>query len=242
MKKLIFGVVFGVLITMQLHAQKLTVFVAVSAKHALAELRNEFLKNHPMDEIELVFGASGKAYTQFSNGLPYDMFFSADTKYPAQIAANGEALSEPKIYASGVLALYALKEEHLQRGIEGVLEDSVKNFSIANPKVAPYGAASIEVLKSYGIFEKMKHKIVMGDNLSQAIHFIDTGAASMGLVALSLLREGNETKGAYRVIDENRHTPLLQAFVITKHAQKEGKMALANSFGEFVLSPSARNI
>jgi len=147
MKKL--GILLGILaLSVQLYAEKINVFVAASARHAVTEIKDEFLKNRKNDEIELNFGASGKAYQQLKNGFPYDMFFSADAKYAAQIEQDGNAGSAPAIYAMGVVALYALDEKLLEGGVESLANEKFKHISIASPKVAPYGVDAFEILQS----------------------------------------------------------------------------------------------
>lgn len=238
MKK--WGILLGVVaLSVQLYAEKINVFVAASARHAVTEIRDEFVKNRKGDEIELNFGATGKAYQQLKNGFPYDMFFGADAKYAAQIAQDGNAASEPAVYAMGVVALYSLNEKLLEGGVEGLKRDSIKHVSIANPKVAPYGVAAVEILKNAGVFEAVEKKVVMGDNISQAVHFVDSGAAEIGLVAFSLLRQGDGAKGKYVTIDPSQYSPMAQSFVITKQAKDS---ALAKAFAEYVVSPKAREI
>ncbi|NLU35297.1 MAG: molybdate ABC transporter substrate-binding protein [Wolinella succinogenes] len=238
MKKL--GILLGILaLSVQLYAEKINVFVAASARHAVTEIKDEFLKNRKNDEIELNFGASGKAYQQLKNGFPYDMFFSADAKYAAQIEQDGNAGSAPAIYAMGVVALYALDEKLLEGGVESLANEKFKHISIASPKVAPYGVAAVEILQSYGIFEKVEKRIVMGDNISQAVHFVDSGAAEIGLVAYSLLRQGDGAKGKYITIDPSKYSPMAQSFVITKKAKDSD---LAKAFAEYVVSDRARAI
>ncbi|MGP1450176.1 MAG: molybdate ABC transporter substrate-binding protein [Wolinella sp.] len=221
----------------QLYAEKINVFVAASARYAMSEVREEFLKNRSSDEIELSFGASGKAYQQLKAGFPFDMYMAADSKYPAQVKSDGNAAGEPRVYALGAVALYSLDEALLKDGV--AVAKRVKNFSIANPKVAPYGVAAVEILKSSGVYDEVEPKLVLGDNISQAVHFVDSGAAEVGLVALSLLRQGDGAKGKYVVIAQSEHAPLKQSFVITKRAENS---VLAKEFAEFIVSKRAHEI
>ena len=169
------------------------------------------------------------------------MFFSADSKWAGQIAQDGNAASQPAVYALGVVALYSL-DEKLLKGGEKALKDkakAIKHISIANPKVAPYGVAAEEVMKNLGIYELFKDKIVLGDNISQPVNHIDTGAAELAFVAYSLVSPINKPKGKVLVVDSALFSPLEQSFVITKYGK--GKK-LAQEFSDFVLSKDGKAI
>ncbi|MEB2807225.1 molybdate ABC transporter substrate-binding protein [Campylobacter upsaliensis] len=240
MKKIVLVLVFLVF-ALNLQAEKISIFVASSASKAMSEFREIFMQNHPNDEIELIFGASGKHYQLLKEGREFDLFFSADAKYAAQIAKDGNALNEPKIYALGVVALYSLDEALLKGGVEklGEKADKIKHLSIANPKVAPYGVAASEILKNLQLEKQFKNKIVLGDNISQPVLHIDSGAAELGIVAYSLVSSVNLPKGKAVLIDPKFYTPLEQSFVLTKYA-KDKKLAL--EFADFIISNEAKAI
>ncbi len=221
-----------------LWAENIKVFVASSAKLAMSEITNEFKKSNQNDEIVLTFSATGKAYAQLSNGFEYDIFMAADSKHPAKIVSDGLAISKPKIYAMGVVALYSNDKNLIKLGINALKSDKVKHISIANPKVAPYGVAAMEILTNYGVKDAVGNKIVMGDNIAQSVQFVDSGAADIGLVAYSLLKE-TELKGEYLVIDKSKYAPMEQSFVITKYAKAK---SLAIKFASFITSKSAKEI
>lgn len=240
MKKIIVAFV-ALCFASALWAEKISVFVASSASKAMGEVREAFLKTHPKDEVELVFGASGKHYQLLKEGREFDMFFSADSKWAGQIAQDGNAASQPAVYALGVVALYSL-DDKLLKGGEKALKDkakAIKHISIANPKVAPYGVAAEEVMKNLGIYELFKDKIVLGDNISQPVNHIDTGAAELAFVAYSLVSPINKPKGKVLVVDSALFSPLEQSFVITKYSK--GKK-LAQEFSDFVLSKDGKAI
>lgn len=240
MKKIIVAFV-ALCFASALWAEKISVFVASSASKAMGEVREAFLKTHPKDEIELVFGASGKHYQLLKEGREFDMFFSADSKWAGQIAQDGNAASQPAVYALGVVALYSLDDKFLKGG-EKALKDrakAIKHISIANPKVAPYGVAAEEVMKNLEIYELFKDKIVLGDNISQPVNHIDTGAAELAFVAYSLVSPINKPKGKVLVVDSALFSPLEQSFVITKYGK--GKK-LAQEFSDFVLSKDGKAI
>lgn len=240
MKKIL--VIFGILFfAVNLYAEKISVFVASSASKAMSEVKDEFVKTHPKDEVELVFGASGKYYQLLKEGREFDLFFSADAKYAAEISKDGNAINEPKVYALGVVALYSLDDKLLEGGVEalGKKAKEIKHLSIANPKVAPYGEAAEQVLNNLKIYDIFKDKIVLGDNISQPVMHVDSGAAEVGIVAYSLVSAVNHPKGKAVIIDEKLFKPLEQSFVITKYAK--GKK-LANEFADFVSSDEGKKI
>lgn len=224
-----------------LWAEKISVFVASSASKAINEVKEAFLKKHPKDEVELVFGSSGKHYQLLKEGREFDLFFSADAKYAAQIHKDGNAITQPAVYALGVVALYSLDEKLLQGGAEALSQkaQSIKHLSIANPKVAPYGVAAEEVLKNLKIYDTFKDKLVLGDNISQPVNHIDTGAAEVAFVAYSLVSPVNKPKGKAVLVDTKLFSPLEQSFVITKYAKDK---KLAKAFYDFVLSKEGKTI
>ena len=116
--------------------------------------------------------------------------------------------------------------------------NSIQLSVIANPKLAPYGEAALEILKNCGLEDESKEKLVLGDNIAQSVQFVDSGAAEIGLVAFSLIKTTKE-ESQYMLIDQSSYSPMKQAFVLTKYAK--GK-PLAYKFGDFLLSESAQNI
>jgi len=237
MKKILF---LGLLVfVLNLEAEKISVFVASSASKAMNEIGKTFLKTHPNDEIEFVFGASGKHYQLLKEGREFDLFFSADEKYANQIVQDLNALGQARVYALGVLALYALNEKFLKNGIEGLKNEDFSHLSIANPKVAPYGVAAVEVLEKLGIYKDLKDKIVLGDNISIPVLHIDSGVADVAIVAYSLVSAINNPKGKTLIIDQSFFSPLKQSFVLTKYA-KDKKLAF--EFADFISSKEARAV
>ncbi|MCI0500324.1 MAG: molybdate ABC transporter substrate-binding protein [Epsilonproteobacteria bacterium] len=238
MRKLVSTMLIVCGLSGSLWAESIKVFAASSAKLAMSEIANEFKKSNPNDEIVLTFSATGKAYAQLSNGFEYDIFMAADSKHPAKIVADGLAISTPEVYALGVVALYSNDKELVKLGMDALKSDKVRHISIANPKVAPYGVAAMEILTNYGLKDVVASKIVMGDNIAQSVQFVDSGAAEVGLVAYSLLKE-TQPKGEYLVIDKSKFAPMEQSFVITKYAK--GK-SLATKFTSFITSKNAKAI
>lgn len=235
MIRIIFLIIF--FYTLNLNAEKISIFVASSASKAMSEIKEEFLKKYPNNEIELVFGASGKYYQLLKQGREFDLFFSADEKYALEIQKDNNALTPPKIYALGVVVFYFLNEDLLKDGIQNLDKEKIKHLSIANPKLAPYGVASIEILKNLNLYDAFKDKIILSDNISQPVMHVDSGVADIALVAYSLVFK--DPKGKVAFIDNKLYTHLKQSFVITKYAKNK---ELAFKFSDFVLCNEGKMI
>ncbi|MDD2652190.1 MAG: molybdate ABC transporter substrate-binding protein [Sulfurimonas sp.] len=221
-----------------LWADSIKVFAASSTKSAMQEIVKEFESKNPNDKLEVTYSATGKAYAQLANGLEYDVFMAADSKYPQKIIQDSLAMGEAKIYALGILALYSYDENLAAKGIDSIKDASVKHISIANPKVAPYGEAAMEILKNYNLEESVKNRLVLGDNIAQSVQFVDTHAAEVGLVAFSLIKKAKK-ESEYKLIDTTKYTPMEQSFVLTKYAKDK---PLAAKFGDFIVSQRAKEI
>ena len=237
MKKILLTLLTLALCSSGLFAQTLKIFAASSTKPAMQEIVKEFKKRHPNAKLELSYSATGKAYAQFSNGFKYDIFMAADTTYPQRIYDDANAITEPRIYAHGALALFSTNAELIKRGLVSLKESSVKHLSIANPRLAPYGVAALEILKNSGLEDVTKSKLVLGDNIAQSVQFVDSGAAEMGLVAYSLIKN-TKKESEYLLVDTNLYSPMKQAFVLTKYAKNK---PLAKEFGDFLLEEFAQN-
>lgn len=234
MKKLTLATLL--LFTTALFGDSLTVFAASSTKLAMQDIVEEFSKRHPSAKIRATYSATGKAYAQFSNGFKYDIFVAADSNYPTKIYSDKNAITEPHIYAYGAVALIAQNSELIKGGLESIKNENVKHLSIANPRLAPYGVAALEILKNSGLENVAKSKLVLGDNIAQSVQFVDSGAAEMGLVAFSLIKS-TKKESEYLLIDKKLYKPMKQAFVLTKYAKDK---PIAGEFGDFLLGDFAQ--
>ena len=200
------------------------------------------MKKYPEDKIELIFGSSGKGFAQIKAGAPYHIFFSADMKYAEELYKEGYAITKPKPYAIGRIVLWTRKDSGLDpsKFPEVLLDPRVKRIAIANWDHAPYGKASKEALEAYGVFQKVKDKLVIGENIAQTASYIRSGAADLGFIALSLAKAPElEMVGRYWLVPEDKHKRILQGYVITKEGQK---FVSARRFYEFVASKEARKV
>lgn len=218
--------------------QKITIVAAANLKVALDSVNTVFKIQNPSVNPQITYGASGKFYEQISSGAPFDLFFSADMDYPNQLEKNKMTVSKVKMYAVGKLVIWSKKTDPNTKKINSLLEASIRKIAIGNPATAPYGEKAVESLKFYKIYDKVKSKLVFGDNITQATQFVTTGNADIGITALSLVLTPNMKKegGRYYIIPEKSHTPLEQGCVILKHGKDN---ANAIKFYNFISSKKA---
>jgi len=203
-------------------SQTITVAAAADLDAALTELGAKY-QQQTGSRVRFAFGSSGNLANQILNGAPFDLFFSADESYPRQLVEAGAAESSSLyVYAVGRLVLCVpnsstLDVEH--RGLEALLDPAVKRIAIANPQHAPYGRAAEAALRHAGIYEKVAGRLVLGENVSQAAQFVESGNAEAGLVALShVLVPSVKGKGRYWEVPTDLYPPLRQAVVTVSRA------------------------
>lgn len=223
-------------------SQELRIAAAADLQFAMKDLAARY-ESQTKQHLEISYGSSGNFFTQIENGAPFDLFFSADSIYPQKLIAL--KLADPQSlysYAFGRLALWAPADAHLQlaqRGFDALLDSNVHKIAIANPSHAPYGKAAVMALQKAGLYEKVKSKLVFGENVSQAAQFVQSGNAQIGIIALSLATSPAMQNGQDWVVPSELHQPLEQAAVVIS-SSKGQKTAAA--FLEFVKSPEARKI
>src|SRR5690349_5099934 len=231
-----------ILFTAILHAQqgKILIGAASDLKFALDSIVTVFNKSNPAT-ADVTYGSSGKLFEQISNGAPFDIFFSAVINYPKQLQEKGLTVSEVYAYGVGRIVIWSKKIDPNKDGMKSLLSPSIKKIAIANPAHAPYGKRAEEALNYYKVSESVKEKLVYGENISQTAQFITTGAADIGIVALSLAVSPTMKKegGKYYLIPETSHNRLEQGAVVTKHGKEN---EVANAFMEFVKSNTATAI
>jgi molybdate transport system substrate-binding protein len=217
--------------------QPITVAAAADLTGALGEIAANYQKATGQ-EVKLSFGASGNLTSQIRNGAPFDLFFSADEDYPKKLVDAGLADANSIYrYAMGRLVLWvpassSLDIEH--RGLRSLLDPSVTKIAIANPQHAPYGRAAEAALKHEGIYDSVASKLVLGENVSQAAQFVESGNAQVGLVALShALAPHMKDKGRYWQVPSADYPVLNQAAVLISKSVNKKR---AQAFLEFVKS------
>ncbi len=218
---------FSPLARAQQASPELIVAAAADLSSALPESAQAYEKKTGV-KLKLSFGASGAITQQIHNGAPFDIFFSADMDYPKQLIAAGEADGSSLYeYAVGQLVLWVPADSPLnvRMGMEILLDPSVKKIAIANPQHAPYGRAAVAALKHAGVYDRIVDRLVMGENISQAAQFADSGNAQVGLVALAhAVSPAMRGRGKYWQIPADYYPPLAQGVVVLAHSQhkKEG--------------------
>jgi len=220
-------------------AENIKIAVASNFSAPIQELVSEFEKNSE-HKVSIALGSSGKFYAQISNGAPFQLFFSADQAKPIALENNGLAVSGSRFtYAIGALALWSAKKGFLTSKSFDFKSDNYK-LALANPKLAPYGKAAIEALKSIGMKEASEKNWVMGENIAQTYQFVHSQNADMGFVAVSqIMQNGKMTKGSAWFVSAQSHQPIRQDVILLKHG-KGSKTAQA--FLDFVRSETAQNM
>jgi molybdate transport system substrate-binding protein len=220
---------------------ELRVAAAADLQFAMDSLITVFTKKNQDLSVTAVYGSSGNFYEQILNGAPFDLFFSADIGYPRKLREQNKAQSDPIPYGTGQIVLWSKRIDPAAAGINTLLGKDIIKIAIANPAHAPYGKRAEESLRFYKIYDEIKDKIVMGENISQTAQFVTSGAADIGIIALSLAlspamqREG----GKFWLIPAVSHQPLQQGYVILQHA---GGNAGAPRFSGFIQSAEAKAI
>lgn len=179
-------------------------------------------------QIKLSFGASGGIYAQIKNGAPFDLFLSADQLTPQKLEAEGLGVPNSRFtYATGQLVLWS-KQEGLVDAKGHVLQNkSIQRIALANPKLAPYGAAAMETMTNLGLLKELQSKLVQGDNIAQTYQFVSTQNAQIGFVALSqVFANGKITSGSAWIVPGNLHQPIQQDVILLRKGQ-DNKAATA---------------
>jgi molybdate transport system substrate-binding protein len=220
-----------------------TVRVAAASdlKFALADLARQYEAQAP-HRIQLSLGSSGQFAQQIRQGLPVDLYMSADEAFVFQLADAGLTRDRGTLYALGRIAAMVaiaspLSLDPALRGLQAAA-DAIRHFAIANPEHAPYGRAAREALQRLGLWHWAQPKLVLGENIAQATQFVTSGAAQAGITALSLALAPEVARLARHVVlPDSLYAPLRQRMVLLKPA---GPAAL--DFYEFLRSPPARAV
>jgi molybdate transport system substrate-binding protein len=231
----------ALLFSLPAHAGKITIAAAADLKFALDDVVAAYQQVHQGDEINVVYGSSGKFHTQVRQGAPYDLFFSADISYPRLLEQVGQAGSPVVPYAVGRIVLWSATLDASALRLEDLANDKrIRHVAIANPKHAPYGMRAVEALQASGQYQGVEPKLVYGENIAHTAQFVDSGNAQVGIIALALaLNPELSAKGGYWLIPDELHEPLEQGFIVTKRAENN---KLAHAFAAYMSSPAARAV
>jgi len=210
-------------------ASEVGVAAAADLSVVLKEIADGFQKKTGV-KVKLSFGASGALTQQIQNGAPFDVFFSADMDYPRQLIAAGEADNASLYqYAVGKLVLWVPADSTLDiehQGLNVLFDPSVKKIAIANPQHAPYGRAAVAALKHGGVYDRVSDRLVLGENVSQAAQFVESGNAQAGFLPLAhAVAPALRGKGKYWEVPEDTYPPLAQGVVALSRSQHKKEAA-----------------
>ena len=222
-------------------AEPLTIAVASNFAPAAEAIVTRFMADTG-NNVRISKGSTGKLYAQIANGAPYDIFLAADSERPVLLEASGLAVQGTRAtYAIGSLVLWSGESKFENADCRKHLEDLGRDhLAIANPDIAPYGAAAREFLIGIGLWERVEPQLVFGENISQALQFVASGNASIGLIARSQSIDRRLPKATCNwPVPEAAHQPLQQQAVLLQRAASN---TVAVTFLEFLASSSAREI
>jgi molybdate transport system substrate-binding protein len=198
-------------------AEEITIAAASDLNFAFREIVTEYEKasgNH----VRLALGSSGNFYAQIQNGAPFDLYFSADIAYPKKLEEAGLTVPGSLYqYAVGRIVMWTGHESRidLTQGFEALREPTVKKIAIANPKHAPYGRAAVAAMEYFKVYDQVKDKLILGENISQTAQFIESGACDIGIIALSLaLAPPMQAVGHYWEIPADAYPSIEQGAVM----------------------------
>lgn len=207
-----------------------TIAVAANFARPMRVLLERF-RGETGDELRMVVGSSGKLYAQIRNGAPFHAFFSADQEKPLALEQEGLALSGSRFtYAVGELVLWSPGQVGTVDGEALLRAGDYRRLALANPRLAPYGRAALEVLQALGQANH-RERWVMGENVSQALQFVVSGNADVGLIARSLISPAGRWPAAFSwTIPGHLHAPILQDALVLAHAQGDARMLALVTF------------
>ncbi|MBS0195429.1 MAG: molybdate ABC transporter substrate-binding protein [Planctomycetes bacterium] len=222
----------------------LVIAAASDLRPAFEPLAASFAKTHPNVRLSPTFGSSGQFQTQIIEGAPFDVYLTADAAYAAALV--DKQLADPKSlarFAVGRIALWTRADSKLDLATlheKALTDPTVKTIAIANPAHAPYGRAAAAALESWGLTQATKPKLVLGENVAQAAQFAESGAADIGIIALSLAVSPNmKPKGRYDTIPAAAHPPIQQAAVVLSRSSHQPE---ARAFVEFLGGSEAKEV
>jgi molybdate transport system substrate-binding protein len=215
-----------------------TVAAASDLTYAMNEIAASFEKATGCT-VRVSTGSSGNFLSQIENGAPFDVFFSADIDYPRKLEAEGLAApGSTYLYAVGKIVLWARNDSRLDisKGLAALRDPRVRKVAIANPQHAPYGRAAEEALRKAGVYDAVKDRFVLGENISQAAQFVESGNADAGILALSLvLSPGLKEKGRFWRVPDNLYAPIQQGVVVVRASRNPQG---AQAFLDYIKNPA----
>ncbi|MDD5578153.1 MAG: molybdate ABC transporter substrate-binding protein [Methylobacter sp.] len=222
------------------NAETTLVAVASNFTKPMTEIAEAFKKTTG-HSANLAFGSSGKFVSQLENGGPFEVFLSADASNPIKLEQSGLAVAGSRFtYAIGKLVLWSNKTGYVDERGQILATGGFKHLALADPKLAPYGAAAMEVIRNMKLLDTLQPLFVLGENIAQTYQFISTGNAELGFIALSqIIDNGRIASGSGWIVPNNLHIPILQDVILLK---KGAENPAAPALLKFLTSPEAQAI
>lgn len=237
-RKLVLLILLGTLAS----AQELKIAAAADLNAAIQKIGAAFEKQTGI-HTNFSFGSSGNFFAQIRNGAPFDIFLSADRSYPETLDQEGKTDQGTIVYARGKLVAWFPSNLSLNLtpdNLKALTSPLVNKIAIANPEHAPYGRAAVAAMVHYKIYDQLKPKLVLGENISQTAQFAQSGNAQVGMIALSIaLTDSMQKNGQYVIINPDSYPPLDQAAVVLRSSQYKQQ---AHKFLQFLRSSAAQKI
>ena len=232
--------VTGIMLAIPAMAAEVNVAVAANFTAPMKQIVAEFEKETGHKAV-LSFGASGKFYAQIKNGAPFQLLLSADDEKPIQLVKDGLGVADSRFtYAIGTLVLWSPKAGFVDAKGDVLSKGLYNKLAIANPKLAPYGVAAMEVLTKQGLLSAITPKFVQGENISQTFQFVSTGNAELGFIALSqVMKDGKITSGSAWIVPGKLHTPIRQDALLLSNGKDN---AAARALLGYLKSDKAKKI
>ncbi len=228
------------LLALPAHADEVTVAVAANFAGPLAKIAEGFTAatGHT---LKTSVGSTGRFYSQVISGAPFEVLVAADGETPRKLIAEGHAVAGSNFtYAIGVLVLWSARPGFVDDQGAVLAAGKFNKLAVANPKLAPYGAAGLEVIKARGLAEAITPKLVTGESIAQAYQFVATGNAELGFVALSQVAvPGKPVTGSHWRVPANLHTEIRQDAVLLKTGERS---AAAAALLAYLKSPAAKAV
>ncbi len=224
---------------LQVCADEVSVAVAANFTAPMQKISEEFEKSTG-HKVVASYGATGQFYAQIKNGAPFEVLLAADDETPAKLVKEGLALGGSQFnYAIGKLVLWSAAEGIVDGGGEVLKKGRFNHIALANPKIAPYGFAAVEAMKSLGVYDGLQAKFVMAETITQAFQFVKSGNATLGFVALSQVLKDGKIEGSYWMVPANLYQPIRQDAVVLEKGK--GRPAV-DAFMKYLRSEKAKMV
>lgn len=222
------------------HAGETQVAVAANFAKPVEQIAADFERDTGHKAI-IVIGSTGKLYAQIVNGAPFEILLAADDETPAKLEKEGQSVVGQRFtYAIGKLVLWSPRPAIVDADAEVLKRGGFDHLSMANPKLAPYGAAAVETMRALGVYDTLQPKLVIGENIAQTHQFVASGNATLGFVALSQVLKNGKIEGSSWIVPEKLYTPIRQDAVLLNKGKNS---TAARAFLDYLKhSPKARDV